>query len=409
MSEILRKPEVLAPAGDMERLKAALLYGADAVYLAAQQFGMRTAPSNFSLEELKEGVALAHAQGARVYLTCNTTPRNHEVSQLADFLRQVAAAGVDALIVADPGVLMTAKQVIPQMELHASTQVGVTNYLSAQSLYQMGVKRVVLARELSLEEIAEIRANTPADLELEAFVHGAMCMSVSGRCLLSQYMAGRDANRGACAQPCRWSYRMEEERRPGEYYTIAQDEYGSYILNANDMCLIEHLDKLWKAGITSFKIEGRAKSAYYTAVVTNAYRCAVDVMLADPDHYVLPDHLREEVLKVSHRHYDTGFYFGMPHQHVWDNSYVREWDVVAVVQGWQDGKLLLSQRNRFWKGDELEALVPRQGCVKLPVTDLWDENGEQTDCANRAVMDCSIPYDKALPVGTMLRRKVDEK
>ncbi|MBQ8670151.1 MAG: U32 family peptidase, partial [Oscillospiraceae bacterium] len=292
MSEILRKPEVLAPAGDMERLKAALLYGADAVYLAAQQFGMRTAPSNFSPEELKEGVALAHAQGVKVYLTCNTTPRNHEVSQLADFLRQVAAAGVDALIVADPGVLMTAKQVVPQMELHASTQVGVTNYLSAQSLYQMGVKRVVLARELSLEEIAEIRANTPADLELEAFVHGAMCMSVSGRCLLSQYMAGRDANRGACARPCRWSYRMEEERRPGEYYTIGQDEHGSYILNANDMCLSEHLDKLWKAGITSFKIEGRAKSAYYTAVVTNAYRCATGILLADPDHYALPDHVR---------------------------------------------------------------------------------------------------------------------
>ncbi len=409
MSEILRKPEVLAPAGDMERLKAALLYGADAVYLAAQQFGMRTAPSNFSLEELKEGVNLAHAQGVKVYLTCNTTPRNHEVSQLADFLLQVAAAGVDALIVADPGVLMTAKQVIPQMELHASTQVGVTNYLSAQSLYQMGVKRVVLARELSLEEIAEIRANTPADLELEAFVHGAMCMSVSGRCLLSQYMAGRDANRGACAQPCRWSYRMEEERRPGEYYTIGQDEHGSYILNANDMCLIEHLDKLWKAGITSFKIEGRAKSAYYTAVVTNAYRCATDLLLADPDNYILPDHIREEVLKVSHRHYDTGFYFGMPSQHPWDNSYVREWDVVAVVQGWQDGKLLLSQRNRFWKGDELEALVPRQGCVKVPVTALWDENGNLTDCANRAVMDCSIPFAEALPVGTMLRRRVDEK
>ena len=202
---------------------------------------------------------------------------------------------------------------------------------------------------------------------------------------------------------------MEEERRPGEYYTIAQDEYGSYILNANDMCLIEHLDKLWKAGITSFKIEGRAKSAYYTAVVTNAYRCATDILLADPDHYALPDHLREEVLKVSHRYYDTGFYFGMPHQHVWDNSYVREWDVVAVVQGWQKGKLLLSQRNRFWNGDELEALVPRQGCVKVPVTALWDENGELTDCANRAVMDCSIPFEKPLPVGTMLRRRVDEK
>ena len=408
MCEMFKKPEVLAPAGDMERLKAALLYGADAVYLGATEFGMRAAPNNFTPEQLAEGVAMAHAQGVKVYLTCNTTPRNNEADSLPDFLRQVAAAGVDALIVADPGVLMTAKKVIPQMELHASTQVGVTNYLAAAALYELGVKRIVLARELSLEEIAEIRRNTPADLELEAFVHGAMCMSVSGRCLLSQYMAGRDANRGACAQPCRWSYRLEEQRRPGEYYTISEEEHGSYILNANDMCLIEHLDKLWKAGITSFKIEGRAKSAYYAAVVTNAYRCATDILLADPDHYILPDHIRDEVLKVSHRHYDTGFYFGMPHQHPWDNSYVREWDVVAVVRGWQDGRLLLSQRNRFWQGDELEALVPRQGCVKVAVSALWDENGTLTDCANRAVMDCSIPFEKPLPVGTMLRRKVDE-
>lgn len=408
MPEMIHKPEVLAPAGDMERLKVALLYGADAVYLAAQEFGMRTAPSNFTPEELVQGVKLAHSQGAKVYLTCNTTPRNHEADRLPGFLEQIGQAGVDALIVADPGVMMTAQKVLPGMELHASTQVGITNYLAAQSLYEQGVKRVVLARELSLEEIAEIRRNTPADLQLEAFVHGAMCMSVSGRCLLSQYMAGRDANRGACAQPCRWSYRMEEERRPGEYYSIGQDEYGSYILNAYDLCMIEHLDQLWKAGITSFKIEGRAKSAYYTAVVTNAYRCATDVLLADPDHYVLPDHIREEVLKVSHRNYDTGFFFGHPHQHPWDNSYVRQWDVVAVVEGWQDGAILCSQRNRFWNGDQLEALVPRQGCVSLPVNGLQDGEGNFIDCANHAVMACRIPFETPLPAGTMLRRQVQE-
>lgn len=409
MSEILRKPEVLAPAGDMERLKAALLYGADAVYLAAQQFGMRTAPSNFSPEELKEGVALAHAQGARVYLTCNTTPRNHEVSQLADFLRQVAAAGVDALIVADPGVLMTAKQVAPQMELHASTQVGVTNYLSAQSLYQMGVKRVVLARELSLEEIAEIRANTPADLELEAFVHGAMCMSYSGRCLLSSYLTGRDGNHGDCAQPCRWKYELIEPGRPNRPLTVEEQGEGTYLFNANDLCMIEHIPALCRAGITSFKLEGRAKAAYYVAGVTNAYRQGVDSFFAsgcDPD-WRLPEWLAREPYTVSHRPYGTGFYFGQPSQNTVTGGYIRDYQAAAVVTGYVDGTLIVSQRNRFFEGDVLETLVPGEQPETVLARNLRDENGEPITVAPHPTMTVRIPFERPLKIGSFLRKKTE--
>ena len=270
------RPELLAPAGDMERLQAALDFGADAVYLAGQMFGMRTAPSNFTREQLQEAVALAHARGVRVYLTCNTVPRNQEIDLLPDYLAFVQNVGVDALIVTDLGAMDLAKRYAPKVELHVSTQAGIANYAAANAFYQLGAKRVVLARETTLEEIAEIRAKTPKDLEIEAFVHGAMCMSFSGRCLLSNYMAGRDANRGACAQPCRWKYALVEEKRPGQYMPIYQDGEGSYILNSKDMCMVRHLPELLRAGVTSLKIEGRAKSAYYVAVTTNAYRWALD-------------------------------------------------------------------------------------------------------------------------------------
>ncbi len=406
-------PEVLAPAGDMECLNMAVKYGAHAVYLGSKNYGMRATPSNFSHEELCEGVKLAHAHGLRVYLTCNTLPTNEEAAGLESFLEQVGQTGVDALIVADLGVLSVAKRVLPDMELHASTQVGVTNYLTACALYEQGVKRVVLARELSLEDIAFIRKNTPPELELEAFVHGAMCMSVSGRCILSQYIIGRDANRGTCAQPCRWGYHLMEEKRPGEYYPIFEDTEGSYILNAKDLCMIEHLDKLWQAGVTSFKIEGRAKSAYYVATITAAYRRAVQHLLQNPTSYNLPSYIEEETRKVSHRRYNTGFFFGKPEdgQYLQDGGYVREWDMVAVVDRWEDGKLYCVQRNKFCVGDSIEALIPdlTMGCVEFVAEKLWDERGEDIRAVPHAMMPFSMPCDTPLPQGTILRKKVPQR
>ncbi len=405
MTERIR-PEVLAPAGDYERLVAAVQFGADAVYLGGKQFGMRATPQNFDQDDLRRGVAFAHAHGVKVYLTCNILPRNHEIEALPSFLLDAADAGVDALIVADVGILAEAKRVVPQLDVHISTQTGVVNYLTANELYRMGAKRVVLARELSLEEIREIRQKTPADLQIECFVHGAMCMSFSGRCLLSNYLTGRDANRGECAQPCRWGYHLMEEKRPGEYYPIFEDEKGSYILNAKDLCMIEHIDKLVDAGITSLKIEGRAKSAYYVSVITNAYRWAVDHYLRDPDHYVLEPWLVEETRKVSHREYSTGFYFGRPEQGQCyrDGGYVREWDIVATVDGYEDGYLCLVQRNRFFLGDQLELLEPGHKPVPLTVEKMLDGEGNTIDCAPHPMMKVKIPGMQAFTPGSILRK-----
>ena len=303
----MRKLEVLAPAGDEERFNACINYGADAVYLGRKQFGMRSSPMNFDFAQLVKAVQSAHAKGIKVYLTCNTLPRNNEIPQFEQFVREAVEAQVDALIVADIGLLALIKKYAPDMEIHISTQTGVVNYVTAQELYNMGAKRIVLARELTLDEIAEIRAKTNPDMEIETFVHGAMCVSFSGRCLLSQYLVSRDANRGECAQPCRWGYHLVEEKRPNEFFPIFEDEKGTYILNAKDMCMIEHIDKLAKAGVDSLKIEGRAKSAYYVTVVTNAYRMAVDEYYKNPDNFILPDWIRDEVYKVSHRKYCNGF------------------------------------------------------------------------------------------------------
>ena len=282
----MHRIEVLSPAGDMERFTAAVDFGADAVYLGRKNFGMRSSPQNFTFEQLSDAVRTAHAKGVKVYLTCNTLPRNSEIPLFEQFISEACAAQVDALIVADIGILSLVKKYAPDMEIHISTQTGIVNYVTARELYNMGAKRIVLARELSLEEIAEIRAKTSPDLDIEAFVHGAMCVSFSGRCLLSQYLVNRDANRGECAQPCRWGYHLMEEKRPGEFFPVFEDEKGTYILNAKDMCMIDFIDKLAEAGITSLKIEGRAKSAYYVAVVTNAYRMAVDEYYKNPDSFM---------------------------------------------------------------------------------------------------------------------------
>lgn len=409
MSDIRdNRPELLAPAGDMECLRAALDFGADAVYLAGQMFGMRTAPSNFTREELQTAVALAHARGVRVYVTCNTVPRNKEIDLLPDYLAFLQAAGVDALIVTDLGVIDLAKRYAPKVELHVSTQAGITNYAAANAFYQLGAKRVVLARETTMEEIAEIRAKTPKDLEIEAFVHGAMCMSFSGRCLLSNYMAGRDANRGACAQPCRWKYALVEEKRPGQYMPIYQEGEGSYILNSKDMCMVRHLPELLRAGVTSLKIEGRAKSSYYVAVTTNAYRWALDELEQHPDSPVSP-WIVEELDKISHRPYSTGFYLGgEPGQETVQGGYVRNYEVIAVCEDYHDGIAILSQRNRFFRGETADVLEVGEQPFDLPLDELFDQDGQPIESAPHATMTVLLKTERPLKRGAILRHRRTE-
>lgn len=404
MSDLL---EILSPAGDMERLHAALDYGADAVYLGGTAFGMRAASAKFTPELLAQACTLAHDKGRRVYLTCNTLPRNGEIPQFEGFVKTAAEVGIDALIVTDIGLLSLAKKFVPDTEIHISTQAGIVNYSSAGEFYNMGAKRVVLARELTLEEVAEIRAKTPGELEIECFVHGAMCVSFSGRCLLSQYLTDRDPNRGECAQPCRWGYHLMEEKRTDEFYPIFEDEQGTFILNAKDMCLIEHLDKLAQAGVNSFKIEGRAKSAYYVSVITNAYRKAMDIYKADPNNYTLPQWLKDEVFKVSHRAYCTGFFFGNPKegQYYENSGYVREYDVVAIIDKCENGRIYAEQRNKFNLGDEVEVLSPEGEPVSFTVTEMSDEYGQPIETANHAAMKFSMASDMVFSKNSIIRIK----
>lgn len=406
-----KKPEVLAPAGDRERLEAALRFGADAVYLGGKLFNMRAGTRSFTQEELAEAVKLTHQMGKRLYLTCNTLMNNEEADLLPRYLAEVHEMGVDAAIVSDIGVLMAAHRAVPEQELHISTQAGVTNWLTAAELHRLGAKRVVLARELPLTEIEELCRRIPRELEVEVFVHGAMCMSVSGRCLLSQYLTGRDANRGACTQPCRWKYALMEEKRPGQYYPVEEDGHYSYILNAKDLCLIEYLDKLAKAGVHSFKIEGRAKSAYYTAVTAGAYRAATDLMWRDPEHYRCPDWLREEVTKVSHRDYTTGFLFGPPEagQCYETGGYIRRWEVAGVVTGYdaENRRLLCVQRNKFAVGQPLELVLPLQGVRTFTPEKLYDAEGRPVNCVPHAAAPFMMDYPEPLPQGTLLRMTVE--
>lgn len=398
--------EVLSPAGDYERLMAALNYGADAVYLGRERFGMRASPQNFDFEGLKEAVRISHERGVKVYLTCNTLPRNNEIPHFQRYVEEAVECGVDALIAADIGIISLIKKYAPQMEVHASTQTGIVNYVTARELYDMGCKRVVLARELSIDEIAEIRAKTPKEMDIEAFVHGAMCVSFSGRCLLSSYLVNRDANRGECAQPCRWGYHLMEEKRPNEFYPVFEDEQGTYILNAKDMCMIDYIDRLHEAGIYSLKIEGRAKSAYYVSVVTNAYRMAVDHYMANPNEkFVLPDWVREEVFKVSHRKYCTGFFFGHPKdsQYYETGGYIREYDVVAVIDECRDGRIYATQRNKFLAGDTLEVFSPKTKPEIIKADIIYNEKDEQVESANHAMMKFSIPCDKVFPKDAIIR------
>lgn len=377
------KVELLSPAGDMERLRMALHYGADAVYLAGREFGMRSTAVSFDDETLLEGVREAHFAGARLYVTCNTLPREDELKRLPDYLTFLQEIGVDALIIADLGVMRLAQKYAPKLGLHVSTQFGVINSETANVLYDLGADTVVLARETPIEDIRKIRAETPKDLKIEAFVHGAMCVSFSGRCLLSNYMTGRDANRGQCAQPCRWKYHLVEETRPGEYYEITEDG-GTYILNSRDMCMIEHIPELIDAGITSMKIEGRMKSAYYTAVATNAYRHAINAALRGE---ALDSIWVEETLKIRHRPYSTGFYFGMPGQSYEHTNYTSTYDVAAVVETCDDqGRAVVIQRNKFAAGDKLELLRADEKPVAFVASELQDEEGSTITDARHPMM-----------------------
>lgn len=400
-------PELLSPAGDMESLGAALSFGADAVYLAGKMFGMRSAPKNFDRDDLKAACALAHSLGKKIYLTCNVLPRNNELEALPGFLEYAQDCGVDAFIIADMGVMEYAKRHAPRVALHISTQAGVTNYASANALYNLGASRVVLAREIPLDEIAEIRAKIPKELEIECFVHGAMCVSFSGRCLISSYLTGRDANRGDCAQPCRWKYHLVEEKREGQFFPVEENSEGTYLYNSRDMCMIEHIPELVKAGVSSFKIEGRAKSAYYTSVTTNAYRHAIDDFLAEGDDFRLKPWILEELEKISHREYSTGFYFGSePGQAVNSGGYIRRYDQVAVCEEFLGGcRSLITQRNKFLVGDALDALPPDGVPLEFKCLSLETEDGESVDSAPHPMQRLIITTDKPLPAGSMIRKK----
>ena len=367
------KPELLAPAGDMERLKMAVAYGADAVYLAGNTFGMRAFAGNFDRDGMARAVELAHGKGVKVHVTCNTMARNFEIKNLPDYLEYLNGIGVDAVIGADVAVLALAKRHAPRVQVHVSTQAGVTNYEMARVWHDMGASRVILARELSLDEIREIRAKTPKELEIEAFVHGAMCVSYSGRCLLSNYMTGRDASRGACAQPCRYRYALMEEKRPGEYFPVYEENGETFILNSRDMCMIDHVSELMDAGLDSLKIEGRAKSSYYAAITTAAYRHAID---AAAEGKPLDPVWRAEVDKVSHRHYSTGFYYGYPGQYTENARYIRDWQVLAVVTHCDSqGNATLSLRNKFAAGDEVEVVGPDTPAVSFAAPVMRDSDG----------------------------------
>ena len=399
------KPELLSPAGDRERLEAAVTYGADAVYLAGKSFGMRSAPANFGEEELRDAVAYCHARGVKVYVTCNTLPRNDEFEELPGFLSTCQEIGVDAFIISDLGVLALAKQVAPQVERHVSTQTGIVNFAAAQVCWKLGAKRVVLAREVPLSEIRGIRERVDPQLELEAFVHGAMCMSFSGRCVISNYMTGRDANRGECAQPCRWEYHLMETQRPGEVYTLVQEEKGAYFFNSNDLRMIDHIPEMIDAGVASLKIEGRAKSAYYVASVTAAYRQAIDFAWEHPSE-PLPEAILRETEKISHRPYSHGFYFGgEPGQTVDRSHYARGYELVAICQGREGKCLRLTQRNRFFQGQEVDILQPGKPSFTATLDRLYNQDREPLSVAPHAEMIVYWETDADVPAGAYLRVK----
>ncbi len=404
-------PELLAPAGNMEKMKAALRFGADAVYLAGKVFGMRAAADNFTIDEIKEACDYAHAMGKKVYVTVNTMPRTDEYDRLAQYLTELSDTGADALIVADPGVLSYAKKYAPDIDLHLSTQTGTVSAADCIFWAEQGVKRVVLARELSLSDIKAIRAAIPEGIELEAFVHGSMCVSFSGRCLLSENLVGRDANRGACAQPCRWNfkgYEIAEEKRPHMQYPVEETREGTFILSSKDMCMIEHIDDLCQCGIASLKIEGRMKSAYYTAVCANTYRMALNAYAADPEHFTPDPAWMEELCSVSHREYCTGYWYDDPMSNAQlceDLGYIKDKAFLAVVESYADGVATLTQRNKFSVGDGIELLTPGRCGIPLTAEALYNEAGEPIDSVPHPYMTFKMPTPFPMKAGDIIRGK----
>lgn len=409
MTVIKNKPELLAPAGNMEKCKIALRYGADAVYLGGKMFGLRAFANNFSMEEIAEAAAYAHELGKKVYVTVNIFAHNEDLEQLPGYLLDLQQAGVDALLISDLGVWSVARKIVPAMPLHVSTQANTSNWASVQAWQDLGAERVVLARELALDEIREIGAKT--NVELEAFVHGAMCISYSGRCLLSSYLTGRDGNRGACAQACRWDYSLIEKNRPEESFDIEEDERGTYVMNSKDLCLIDHIPELVEAGICSLKIEGRMKSIHYVATIVSVYRKAIDAYCADPQHYHVTKEWREELEKVSHRPYTKGFAFGKPGsegQVYTTSSYEQTHDFVGIVLAYDAAtkRAYIEQRNNVKSGEVLELLMPDGELLPITLADMQNEAGESIDCAPHAQQKFSIVSDKALLPDSLLRRKV---
>lgn len=408
----MKKPELLAPGGSLEKLKTAIIYGADAVYIGALEYSLRAAADNFSIEEIADGVKFAHDRGKKVYLAANIIPHNNDIDRIKAFIDDIKNLELDAVLVADLGMFSAFKEYMPEIPLHISTQANNINYAAVRTWGKLGAKRVVLAREASLEEIARIRKEAPADLELEAFVHGAMCISYSGRCLLSNYMTGRDANMGACAHPCRWNYSLVEQTRPGEYFDITETERGSFIFNSKDLCMIEHIPELVESGIDSFKIEGRVKTAYYTATVVKAYREEIDRYFADPQGYAFDPTQLDELCKVSHRPYYTGFYFGRPDdkaQVYASSSYIREYDIIGVVREYDEktGLAVITQKNRFFEGDEIEIMRPGEPFFTQRARDIRNEAGERIESAPHAAMTVIMPLDKPAAREAIIRKKIE--
>lgn len=407
----MKKIELLAPAGDLEKLKTAIIYGADAVYIGGEKFGLRTASKNFSEDETKEGVQFAHDRGKKVYVTCNIIPHNEDLDGVSEYFKYLSDVGIDAIIVSDPAFIQIAKQVAPDMELHLSTQANTTNYMTAKFWQQHGISRIVSARELSLDELKTIKEKCP-DLEVEMFVHGAMCMSYSGRCLISNFMTGRDANKGECAQPCRWNYSLVEEKRPGEYFPVEEDEHGTYFFNSKDLCLIQNIKEIIESGIDSIKIEGRVKTAYYVATVVRAYKMAIDAYYKDPDNFEFDPLWLEEVGKASHRVFTDGFYHGKNEtgnlQNYSTSSYIRTYDVVAIVTDYDDERDLAKvvQKNRFFKGDEVEIIGPGFMTVSSRINRIFDEEGKEIDNSNIPMQRVFVDVGMRLGKDYILRKQV---
>ncbi|MEY8365019.1 U32 family peptidase [Anaerovoracaceae bacterium 41-7] len=403
--------ELLAPAGDLEKLKTAIIYGADAVYFGGEMFSLRAGAGNLTIEEMKEGIAFAHERGKRCYLTINIFAHNEDIEPLTSYLQQIKDLGLDAFIVSDPGIVDLIQEVIPAAEIHLSTQANMTNYRTAGFWHKLGVKRLVLARELTLPEIRQIRENIPPEMEIEAFVHGAMCISYSGRCLLSNFMIERDANRGMCAHPCRWKYALVEEKRPGEYYPVEEDERGTYILNSRDLCMIEHIPEVVESGIMSAKIEGRMKSIFYVATVVHTYRKAIDAYFADPAHYKFDEDWMRELKKVSHREFTTGFYFHQPtnkDQNYQTSAYTREYSFVGLIKEYDEetGFALVEQRNKMTLGEEIEIFGPDIDFFTQNITEMLDaQTGENLESAPHPQQLLKMKMDHPVKPHYILRKK----